>query len=489
MAITNQLKNQHLMWRAGFGPMVEDVSQLATTSQKNLLKAIFSASAKSPEYIDVATNYLKGLTMGIDDVVKLQKKDFSEDEKKQMRKQSEQDIKSLNLAWLNEMVNTDAQLREKTSLFWHGHFASRNLNIFYQQLLLDTIRKNALGNFGDLLREVSKSAAMINFLNNNQNKKDHPNENFAREVMELFTMGRGNYSEDDVKEAARAFTGWGANLQGEFVFRKFQHDNGDKNFLGRTGNFDGDDVLNILLEQKQTANFIAKKIYRFFVNDNIDEAKAAWLGSRFYQSNYNIKSLLEDIFTSEWFYDAKNIGAKIKSPVELIVGIQRMLPMTIQNEDVLLIVQRLLGQLLFYPPNVAGWPGGANWIDSSSLMFRLRIPEIIYASDQFDLTPKDDDDQMMGMREMNEDAMRIKGFGKINGGQMIKAQISWDKYLRKFDNVQKENLTNEIATTILQVQNGVDENTLKKFTNNSSKESFIQSATIQLMSTPEYQLC
>ncbi|HEY4875905.1 MAG TPA: DUF1800 domain-containing protein [Puia sp.] len=489
MTVTNQLKNQHLMWRAGFGSMAEDLGQLQATSQKNLAKAIFKVSAKSPEYIDVASNYVKGLTMGIEDIVKLQKKDFSQDEKKQMRKQSQDDIKSLNLAWLNEMVNTDAQLREKMSLFWHGHFASRNLNIFYQQLLLDTIRKNALGNFADLLREVSKSAAMINFLNNNQNKKDHPNENFAREVMELFTMGRGNYSEEDVKEAARAFTGWGANLQGEFVFRKFQHDNGDKTFLGKTGNLDGDDVLNILLEQKQTANFITKKIYRFFVNDNIDESKVAWLGNRFYQNNYNIKSLMEDIFSSDWFYEEKNIGARIKSPVELIVGIRRMLPMEIENEDVLLIVQRLLGQLLFYPPNVAGWPGGANWIDSSTLMFRLRIPQIIYASDQFDLQPKDDDDQMMGMKEMNDGPMRIKGFGKINGGQMIKAQISWDKYLKKFDSVQKENLANEIATTILQVQNSVDENTLKKFTDNSSKEGFIKSATIQLMSTPEYQLC
>jgi uncharacterized protein (DUF1800 family) len=489
MTVTNQLKNQHLMWRAGCGSMAEDLGQLQTTSQKNLVKAIFKASSKSPEYIDVASNYLKGLTMGIDDVVKLQKKDLSQDEKKQMRKQSQEDIKSLNLAWLNEMVNTDAQLREKMSLFWHGHFASRNLNIFYQQLLLDTIRKNALGNFADLLREVSKSAAMINFLNNNQNKKDHPNENFAREVMELFTMGRGNYSEEDVKEAARAFTGWGANLRGEFVFRKFQHDNGDKTFLGKTGNLDGDDVLNILLEQKQTANFIAKKIYRFFVNDNIDESKVAWLGNRFYQSNYNIGGLMEDIFASDWFYEEKNIGARIKSPVELIVGIRRMLPMEIENEDVLLIVQRLLGQLLFYPPNVAGWPGGANWIDSSTLMFRLRIPQIIYASDQFDLQPKDDDDQTMGMKEMNDGPMRIKGFGKINGGQMIKAQINWDKYLRKFDNIQKENLANEIATTILQVQDTIDENTLKKYTDNSSRESFIKSATIQLMSTPEYQLC
>jgi uncharacterized protein (DUF1800 family) len=489
MVITNQLKNLHLMWRAGFGPMVEDLNQLATVSQKNLTSAILKASSKSPEYIDVASNFLKGLTMGIDDISKLQKKDLSPDQKKDLRKQSQEDIKSLNLAWLSEMANTDAQLREKMSLFWHGHFASRNLNIFYQQLLLDLIRKNALGNFGDLLREVSKSAAMINFLNNNQNLKDHPNENFAREVMELFTIGRGNYTEDDVKQAARAFTGWGANLQGEFVFRKFQHDTGEKTFLGKTGNLDGDDVLNILLEQTETSYFITRKIYRFFVNDNIDEAKARWLATRFYQSNYNIKSLMEDIFNGDWFFEEKNIGAKIKSPVELIVGIRRMLPMNIENEEVLVIAQRLLGQLLFYPPNVAGWPGGTNWIDSSTLMFRLRIPQILYASDQFDLKPKEDDDQMMGMREMGNNAMRIKGFGKINGGQMIKAQINWEKYIQRFDHVEKESLVYAIAGTILQVQNGVEENMLKKYTDNSSKEGFVKSATIQLMSSPEYQLC
>jgi uncharacterized protein (DUF1800 family) len=489
MVITNQLKNQHLMWRAGFGSLAEDMDQLPTASQKDMIRAIFNASSKEPEYIDVASNYIKGLTMGIDEIVKLQKKDFSQDQKKQMRKQSEEDIKNLNLAWLNVMVNSDAQLREKMSLFWHGHFASRNLNIFYQQLLLDTVRKNALGSFADLLREVSKSAAMINFLNNNQNKKDHPNENFAREVMELFTMGRGNYTEDDVKEAARAFTGWGASLQGDFVFRKFQHDNGSKNFLGRSGNLDGDDVLNILLEQKQTAHFISRKIYRFFVNDNIDESKAAWLGNRFYQSGYDIKSLLGDIFASPWFYDESNIGGRIKSPVELIVGIRRTLPMNIENEESLLIVQRLLGQLLFYPPNVAGWPGGQAWIDSSTLMFRLRIPEIVYAADQFDLKPKDDDDQAMGMKEMNEGAMRIKGFGKIGGGQMIKAQINWDKYVSRFSAIPRGDLVKAIAAALLQTSDGIDPGTLTKYTDNSSKESFIKSATIQLMSTPEYQLC
>jgi uncharacterized protein (DUF1800 family) len=488
MVITNQLKNQHLLWRAGFGPMAEDIGQLPSASQKSLFKSLIKSSSKSPEYIDVTDSTLKGLMMGVDDVVKKQKNELSEQQKKQLRQQSQHDIKNLNLSWLNEMVNSDAQLREKMSLFWHGHFASRNLNIFYQQLLLDIIRRNALGNFADLLREVSKSAAMINFLNNNQNKKDHPNENFAREVMELFTMGRGNYSEQDVKEAARAFTGWGANLRGEFVFRRGQHDDGNKTFLGRTGNFEGDDVLDILLEQKQTAYFISKKVYRYFVNDNVDESKLSWLSERFYHSHYDIKSLMEDIFTSEWFYDAKNIGSHVKSPVELLVGIRRILPMKIQNEEVQLLVQRLLGQLLFYPPNVAGWPGGMSWIDSSTLMFRLRIPQIMYASDEFQMRPKDDDDQMMGMRDMNEENIKIKGFGKMKANQMISTDIDWNVYLKKFDQVPEEKLTDTLAALLL--QSSISTGTvLKKYVDNSNREKFIKTTTVQLMSTPEYQLC
>src|SRR5579871_963800 len=437
MTVTNQLKNQHLIWRAGFGPRAEDLLQLSTVSQKSLFKSVLKDSSKSPQYIDVADNELKGLMMGMNDMQKLKKADLSADEKKQLRKQSQKDIKSLNLAWLNEMVQSAAQLREKMSFFWHGHFASRNLNIFYQQLLLDIIRRNALGSFGDLLREVSKSAAMINFLNNNQNKKNHPNENFAREVMELFTMGRGHYSENDVKEAARAFTGWGADFQGEFVFRKMQHDDGEKNILGKTGYFDGDDILNILLQQKQTAVFITKKIYRFFVNDDVDENRVIALAENFYKSNYEIKSLMEEIFTSSWFYDEKNIAAKIKSPVELIVGIRRLLPMQIENEESQILVQRLLGQLLFRPPNVAGWPGGTNWIDSSSLMFRLRIPQIIYSADEIHLQPKEDDDQMMGMRNMNEMAMRYREMAKAKAAkQIINTTIHWDDYLNFFKNVE-----------------------------------------------------
>lgn len=206
MSPSNQQKNQHLLWRAGFGPMAEEFHQLTSHSQKSYLKSLFKASDKEPAYIDVTDNALKGLVMGLDEMTK-QKKQLNDEEKKMLREKSRDGLRNINLTWLNQMVNSEQQLREKMSLFWHGHFASRNINILYQQQLLDVIRRHALGKFPNLLREVSKSAAMINFLNNNQNRKGRPNENFAREVMELFTMGRGNYTEDDVKEAARAFTG------------------------------------------------------------------------------------------------------------------------------------------------------------------------------------------------------------------------------------------------------------------------------------------
>src|SRR5688572_7918277 len=483
MLPANQLKNQHLLWRAGFGPAVEQLGDLAQFSPGEFYRALVKASTKKPGYINVADNYLEGLMMGIDQVGRVQQKDLTPEQKKKMRQKNREGVRNLNIYWLNEMVNSSAQLREKMAFFWHGHFACRNLNVFYQQGLLDVIRRNALGDFGTLLKEVSRSAAMLFFLNNQQNWKGHPNENFAREVMELFTLGRGNYTENDVKEAARAFTGWGANIPGEFVFRRNQHDEGKKTVLGKTGNFEGDDVLSILLENKQTAIHISRKIYRYFVNENVDEAKVQWLAGRFHQSNYDIKSLMNDIFTSEWFYDAKNIGCHIKSPVELIVGIQRTLPMVIDNAEVLLLLQRLLGQILFYPPNVAGWPGGKNWIDSSSLMIRLRIPQMIDSTDELTMAPKDDDDQMMGMK----DKPNAKGMGKI--GQPIRAVVNWNAYIKNFSKVTDQNLVPVIAQALLQNYGKINEATIRKYMDSSSRETAVRTATIQLMSTPEYQLC
>lgn len=489
MGITNQLKNQHLLWRAGFGPDTLPVEELPADSNKKLIKALFKASEKTPAYIDVADPVVKEIYMGMEEMYK-QKRQLNEEQRRLIRNKSREGIRALNLTWLNQMVHSEQQLREKASLFWHGHFACRTVNILHQQQLLDAIRRNALGKFPDLLREVSKSGAMLNFLNNNQNRKDHPNENFAREVMELFTMGRGNYTEDDIKEAARAFTGWGSNASGEFVFRKGQHDTGRKKVLGKAGNFNGDDVLDILIEHPQTAHYITRKIYRYFVNEVEQPEQIKWLADRFYKSGYDIAALFNDIFTSDWFYDQRNVGVIIKSPVLLLAGIRRAIPMQISNEEVQITLQRLLGQQLFYPPNVAGWPGGKSWIDSSSLMLRLRIPQMIYAADTLTLKPKDDDDQMMGMKEKDDTKQKIKAFAqKRGGGQVIAASVNWDAYTKLFEKVSRENLLSSISEAVLQTSNSVTVSTLDKYVDASSRGNYIRTATIQLMSTPEYQLC
>ncbi len=482
MAVSNRLKNQHLLWRAGFGPMAENAAELDSVSQKDLWNLLLKTSSKSPEKINVAQSLVDGLFKGIQDVANMQKQELTNDQKKMIREQSREDLKNLNLRWLDEMINSEAQLREKMSLFWHGHFACRVINSYFQQELLQTIRENALGSFKDMLVAVSKSPSMLSFLNNQQNKKQHPNENFAREVMELFTMGRGNYTENDIKEAARAFTGWGFDLKGEFVFRKFQHDTDSKTILGKTGNFDGDDVLNILLEQKQTARYLAKKIYKYFVNENVDDAKAEWLASRFYDSGYDIKKLLTDIFTSDWFYSEKNIGTQIKSPVQLLAGIRRLLPMELENDQSQLLFQRTLGQVLFYPPNVAGWPGGKTWIDSSSLMLRLRIPQILTANDVMDIRPKTDDDVQGGMMEAGAKKMK----NAVKGGT---AKTDWALVAKIFETIPREKLQQKITDTVLQTKGHINDAVLEKYLNKENRENFTKSTVVNLMCTPEYQLC
>lgn len=448
--------------------------------EKRWWQAIKEASAATPDHFDVADNALKGMMMGLGEAGKMQRDEMDKEAKKKFRKQNREDIQSLNLRWLEEMTHSKAQLREKMALFWHGHFASRNINILYQQQLLDIIRGQALGNFKDLLRAVSKSAAMLAFLNNQQNKKQHPNENFAREVMELFTLGRGNYTETDVKEAARAFTGWGFRLNGEFVFRQFAHDNAGKTFLGKTGAFDGDAVLDILLDQRQTARFITRKIYRFLVNeDKVPEDRLILLADRFYDSDYNIMHLLDDIFQSDWFYDRENTGTKIKSPIELWVGLRRTLPLELENDESQLLIQKMLGQILFNPPNVAGWPGGKTWIDSSSLMLRLRLPQLVAWQGDFDAHAKSDDDADMG----DMSAMRGRQ-------RRLSATVDWSPVLERFAGIEETKLISLIARALWQ---GSDARppveVLERYTNAERREKRVQRVVVELMATPEYQLC
>ncbi len=486
MSISNRIKNQHLLWRAAFGPMAENIADLDNLSPKKLWSILLETSADLPANMDIAHDPRKEKAYMNEDGTPMNYGKLDAITRKLIAQQYRDDLKDMNIAWLNSMINSKAQLREKMSFFWHGHFACRSRNALASQDLLNIVRGNALGNFGNLLRAVSKSPAMIQFLNNQQNKKDHPNENFAREVMELFTLGRGNYTETDVKEAARAFTGWSLDKNAGFLFRKQLHDSNEKTVLGATGNFDGDDVLDILLKNPQTANFICKKLYKFLVNENVDEEKVKFLSTRFFKSNYDIKKLLEDIFTSDWFYEQKNIGVKIKSPVELMVGMRRYMPMVMDNDDTQLFFQKVLGQTLFYPPNVAGWPGGKNWIDSSTLMVRLQMPQVLSAKDYMDIKPKGDDDTDMGMSvekrtKLGKNALLIK--------RQSASQINWVMVNKIFENTDRTKLAPSIINSLLQTGRRLDEKMFSKYYNNETRENFIKSVVITVMSTPEYQLC
>ncbi|HVW93006.1 MAG TPA: DUF1800 domain-containing protein, partial [Devosia sp.] len=278
--------------------------------------------------------------------------------------------------WVDRMVRTNRPLEEKMTLFWHGHFATseEKLRDYRKMMLqLDTLRRGATGNFADLLLAVSQDPAMLIFLDAAQNVKGAPNENFGREVMELFTMGVGNYTEEDIRQAARAFTGWG-NDDLTFVVDESKHDDGLKTFLGRTGHFRGEDILGIILEQPQTANYIAAKIYRFFVREEISDAFRARLGALLRDNHYEIAPFLRTLFLSEDFYSEPSMGTHIKSPIELIVSTYRKLGVReLPGIPDLYSVSKTLGQVLLYPPTVAGWGQGKSWITPGLLFERANF--------------------------------------------------------------------------------------------------------------------
>ncbi|MBV9746716.1 MAG: DUF1800 domain-containing protein [Acidobacteriia bacterium] len=275
--------------------------------------------------------------------------------------------------WANRMLASPQPLREKMALFWHGHFAVNEAKVRdYRKLLgqLQLFQTQGTGNFRQLMIAVAQHPAMLSFLDAGVNVKGAPNENFAREIMELFTMGVGNYTERDIREAARAFTGW--NFQDlQFVVNQDKHDSGEKTFLGKTGNFDGVDVINFIVDQPITADFIAGKVYRFFVREDPAPELRGKLGTVLRQSNYEIAPLLETIFLSRDFYSPVSVGTQIKSPVQLVVSTYKKLGLTgVPGVPDFNSATGPLGQQLFSPPTVAGWAGGRSWITPGLLLER-----------------------------------------------------------------------------------------------------------------------
>lgn len=275
--------------------------------------------------------------------------------------------------WANRMLTTKRPLEEKMALFWHGHFATSEDKVRdYRKMLkqVQLFQAKGLGDFRDLLVSVAKDPAMLAFLDAGVNVKGAPNENFAREIMELFTMGPGNYQETDIREGARAFTGW--NFKGtEFVVNDAQHDATEKSFLGQRGNFDGVQVIDIILKQPVTAEFVAAKMYRFFVREDLSPELRKKLGEVLRSNNYAVAPLLKTIFMSRDFYAPSSCGTHIKSPVELVVSTYKKLGQgSIPGVPDFHDTTSDLGQSLFWPPTVAGWAQGRSWITPGLLIER-----------------------------------------------------------------------------------------------------------------------
>jgi uncharacterized protein (DUF1800 family) len=271
------------------------------------------------------------------------------------------------------MLNTPTPLTERITLLWHGHFTSqlkkvKDPNSMLQQNLL--FRHLGLGKFGDLLRAVAQDPAMLVYLDNTKSQKNSPNENFARELLELYTLGEGHYLEADVLAAARAFTGWRVDHDKRFKFVARQHDNSEKTFMGAEGNLNGEDVIVEILAQPALATFIVDKFWREFVAPQPNKIAQQMLAAGFRASDYDLKLLLKSVLLSEDFWAEKNRATLIKSPAELTVGAYRYLQ--VPAEDVYSVVRELnkMGQNLFEPPDASGWQGGLAWLDSTSVLAR-----------------------------------------------------------------------------------------------------------------------
>ena len=313
------------------------------------------------------------------------------------------------LTWVFRMVNTDAVLREKMCLFWHRIFATAATKLIQARMVtnqVDMFREYGMGNFRDLLVQLSRDPAMLMWLDNQDNHKESINENYGREILELFSMGVGNYSEDDIKECARAFTGWRVvnpdymsikmrnntarpygYIAWQFEYDDNDHDHQNKNFLGETGDFNGEDVVDIICRQPATARFLARHLYHFFVADElpvpqwphfepVDPEAIESMAEAYFDSGYDISAMLRVMFNSDFFKSEAAMFARIKSPAEMVVGTLRLAgPIGLPSTDTYAAAGACaaMGQGLLNPPSVEGWQGGSEWINTGAYVQRVNF--------------------------------------------------------------------------------------------------------------------
>lgn len=361
----------HLLARAGFGGTPDEVRALHALGLEGAVDALVHYRDRPfpdmPVFeADVREPPPRSAYEGKD-----------EDERREVRqtwqRADRRQLGRLREWWLRVMILTPRPLEERMTLFWHGHFTSgwRTVrNAYHLYIQNATLRGNAVGSFRTLLHEIARDPAMLRYLDGFRNRKGRPNENFAREVMELFTLGEGHYTEQDVKEAARAFTGW-TYRNGRFVHVLGQHDDDPKCVLGTDGPLDGHDVLEILLAEDQTARHVVERLYAYFTGADPEPEVVDGLASTLREADYEIAPVLEQLFLSRAFHAHR--GTRVKGPVDLVVGLFRTLGAEPPSRLRLGGVTAMLGQELFEPPNVKGWEGGRTWISTSGLLARYNV--------------------------------------------------------------------------------------------------------------------
>ena len=340
-----------LLRRAGFGPRRSDIEHYTGLGWEATLQELLNPTENADQALETLLSTLRGNLLDL------------------------QNLEDVQTWWLYQMLQTQRPLQEKLTLFWHGHFAVANYKVGNPLLMhqhIELLRSGAFGRFDELLQGVSRDPAMLLWLDGATNRKAAPNENYGRELLELYTLGIGNYSEDDVKAAARAFTGWNLRNGTTFFFDATQHDHNPKTFLGQSGDLDGDDILAIVANHPATARRISRKLFAFFAYPDPEAPLVSALAQVYLDNDHDIRSVVEAILRSDEFVSERSLFEHVKSPIEYVLGSVRMLSATVRERE-LVSVLRLLGQEILNPPNVAGWPGGANWINPSTLLSRYNF--------------------------------------------------------------------------------------------------------------------
>ncbi len=364
----------HLLRRAGFGGTPEQIGFLAGLGRTGAVDYLLDipTDAAGADRLPIAA-------FEEPDPQEMRMLPEAERQRLQMdrRRRDLAQLQRIRRQWVDRMITTPRPLEEKMVLFWHGHLTSGHREVRSSKLLYEQnelFRRYALGNYRTLLLEVCADPAMLLYLNNAQNVRTAPNENFARELLELFTLGPGHYSEADIKETARAFTGWGVDRRtGTFRFRPRLHDDGVKTVLGVRGRLNGGDVVDIILSRPRAAEHLVERLWRFFASDDPPRAVVRRLAAGFRRGRYELKPLLRAMFRSDAFYAESVLHARVKSPVELLVGSMRALEIPPVDTDAFVLGLRLMGQDLFQPPTVKGWDGGMDWINTATLFNRYNV--------------------------------------------------------------------------------------------------------------------